>query len=299
MPAVSPIRLSFISRLHALWGRSGDGTECLRIGRHAVERWAASSRGQGWTLGAKVPLPEDALTRPAHLVAAITSLYPSPPAASISVVLESAWLPVVLAETGGTLVSDAQAQALVRHRLQRRYDTASDPVAAWDVRVDFLAGDAHALGYGLSPQVHQALTAAAEALGLTWRAITPAWVWGWAWAWQRFKPADLFPDQIGWWGWQEQDRMLLAQVSVHGSKAQLTSLHPGLAWSDDAQVLHRTVQAEAIRLGLPETPKAIRVAMWTPAPADAPALNLKWLSVGVEPTKSAALHRAVSVTPRL
>lgn len=271
---------------------------CLRIGRHAIERWAPSSDGHGWTLKASVPLPEDALSQPTCLVAAMAQLYPHPPAAGISLVLESAWLPVVLAETGGTLVSDAQARALVRHRLHRLYDTPSDPVAAWDVRANFLAGDAHALGYGLSPHVHQALTQAAETLGLTWRAITPAWVWGWERTWQRSKPADLFPDKTGWWGWQEQDRLLLAQVSVHGSKAQLTSLHPGLAWSNDAQAVHQAVQAEAIRLGLPGTPQAIRLAVWTPPPADAPALNLKWLSVGTEAPQGAAPLRMATAATR-
>jgi hypothetical protein len=176
------------------------------------------------------------------------------------VVLESTWLPVMLVQTGGVLVSEAQAVALLRHRLTQLYDSPSDPVALWDVRVSFNPGDALALGYGLSPQVSSALSQAATRLGFKFTRLTPAWAWGW----QRAQADGCFAADALWWGWQEQDRLLLGLVEGKGTSAELKSLHPGLVWNAEPQHLARTVQAEAHRLGLVHVPEDVSIGTWTP-----------------------------------
>lgn len=245
--------------------------EVLRVGRHTVQRWSVDDdqlRGRrditalSLTASADFPadtwspksLPTDALSE------ALNKLYPTPPQNDIEIVLESAWLPLMLVETAGVLVSDAQAIALLRHRFARLYDSPNDPVATWDVRVHFVAGGELALGYGLSPQVKGALTAAADALGLKVAAIASAWDWGW----QRAQLANMLPAQSGWWGWQEQNLWMLGRIDVENSAPQLKSLHPGLSWRDTPQAFAQTVLTEARRLGIDQVPEDIRIGGWAP-----------------------------------
>jgi hypothetical protein len=189
----------------------------------------------------------------------LAQIFARPPQGGIDVVLESTWLPVMLAPTGGLLVSEVQAVALTRHRLAQWYDSPSDSVALWDVRVSFNPGDALALGYGLSPQVSGALNQAASRLGFKIAALAPAWAWGW----QRAQAQGCFARPAVWWGWQEQDRLLLGLVEGRGSAAQLRSLHPGLAWRDEPQHLEQAVRSEALRLGLVDAPRDACVGSWT------------------------------------
>ena len=231
-------------------GASWHADEVLRVGRHSVQRWAvASTEGAKNTAGttmllqASADLPADAWGPSswpsAALSAALAQLYPSAPESGLEVVLESTWLPVMLAQTGGVLVSEAQAAALLRHRLAQWYDGPDDPVALWDMRVSFNPGDALALGFGLSPHVSNALNQAASQLGFRITAVTPAWAWGW----QRAQAVGALTNSVGkrvtnnvsngvasealWWGWQEEDRLLLGLVEGEGATAQLKSLHPG------------------------------------------------------------------------
>ena len=248
---------------------------------------------QGLQLQAEVPLQPGIAPEAGELVAAIAQLYPAPPNAGIEAVLESAWLPVMRVETGGTLVSDAQAIALVQHRLQRLYDTPRDPVAGWEVRVDFRAGDAYALGFGLSPRVHSALRQAADRAGFKWRAITPAWQWGWNRAWQRAsrQAAGLSENTAAWWGWLEQDRLMLAHVenADGGHVPLLASLHAGLAPNlMNPHDLRRQIDAAAISLGLPDTPRSVRMAAWTPTPSGMEDAHLQWLCVAGPQTAQSA-----------
>ncbi len=277
-----------IKRLLPRWRRP---IEYLRVGRHAVERWSAPHPAHGLQLQASAPLPRGPAPRAADLAGGLTNaiaqLYPKPLGTRVEAVLESAWLPVMRVETGGTLLSDTQAQALVRHRLQRLYDTARDPVAGWDVRVDFRAGDAQALGYGLSPQIHQALQQAASRAGFKWRAITPAWCWGWDRAWQRSTrhATGLSGKADGWWGWLEQDRLMLAHVAraEDSPVPRLASLHAGLAPDLNARDLRRQIDIAAIGLGLVDASGSICIAAWTPAPAGLEDAGLRWLCVDGRP----------------
>ena len=93
----------------------GPDNEVLRIGRIAAERWARSSAGL--TVTASAALPTGRSLKPSDLAPAIAELYRDKPSAGISLVLESAWLPIMLVDTGTSVLSTRQIQMLVRHRL--------------------------------------------------------------------------------------------------------------------------------------------------------------------------------------
>jgi hypothetical protein len=267
---VWPFIRSFNQLLASLSTRQRAG-EVLRIGRHTVQRWSVEndqrlgrSNITALSLTASTDFPADTWRSNSlptdALSVALAKLYPTPPKYGIEIVLESAWLPLMLVETGGVLVSEAQAIALLRHRFARLYDSPNDPVASWDVRAHFKAGDALALGYGLSPQVRGGLTTAANALSLKISAIASAWDWGW----QRAQLANMLPAQSGWWGWQEQNLWMLGRIDVENSTPQLKSLHPCLAWRDTPQALAQTVLTEARRLGIDQVPEDILIGGWAP-----------------------------------
>lgn len=257
--------------LFASLGTHQRAGEVLRIGRHTVQRWSVEndqllgrSNITALSLTASTDFPADTWSPNSlptdALSVALAKLYPTSPQNGIEIVLESAWLPLMLVETGGVLVSEVQAIALLRHRFARLYDSPNDPVASWDVRANFEAEGALALGYGLSPQVKGALKAAADALGLKILAIASAWDWGW----QRAHLANMLPARSGWWGWQEQNLWMLGRIDVDNSTPQLKSLHPCLAWQDTPQALAQTVLTEARRLGIDQVPEDIRIGGWAP-----------------------------------
>jgi len=251
-----------------VWPLSRPATgECLRIGRSAVQRWAG--QGAGLELVATLPLPANAVNEPECLGQALGELYADKPQGKVSLVLESAWLPLLLADTGGSLLSAAEAEALVRHRLSAYHAGPDDDLSAWDVRVDYRAGDRFALGYGLAPGVKQILLDAAERAGLQLNALTPAFVWGW----QRLRP----PVKTGWWVWPEQDRMLLGRVEA----GRLVALNPAAALADTSAAIGRFVHAEAARWGMPAASvEGICAASWQPpAQMPAPSQGVAWCSV--------------------
>lgn len=181
--------------------RRSSSREVLRLGRVAAERW--SDGPHGLLLVASQPLETSGAV--IQLPAAVEALLSGKGASSIVVVLESAWVPLLLANTGNSVWRPTELEALLRHRLALLYDDPVDPVSEWDVRVDHRAGEALALGYGFSPRLRAALSEAFHASGREWAALVPAWTW----AWQRFKPQRQWPRADGHWAWQEQDRTLL------------------------------------------------------------------------------------------
>ena len=245
---------------------SSSPSECLRIGRRAVERWSADRAGL--QLMATSLLPANAIQTPACLGHALTELCSDKPRGKINLVLESAWLPLLLADTGGALLGADEAEALMRHRLSGHHGGQGDDLSAWDIRVDHLAGDRFALGYGLSQQIKQTLLDAAERAGLRLEALTPAFVWGW----QRMRPAV----KAGWWLWPEQDRMLLARVEA----GRLVALNPAVPLAETGTAIERIVQIESARWGWPANNEGVTVGSWQ-QPVHLPARNerLVWRSV--------------------
>ena len=240
--------------------------ECLRIGRLAVERWTAE--GAHLKLRAAWPLPANAIETPACLGQALTGLCSDKPRAKVTLVLESAWLPLLLADAGGALLGTDEAEALLRHRLSAHHAGQGDDLSAWDIRVDHRAGDRFALGYGLSPQIKQALLDAAERAGLRLDALTPAFVWGW----QRMRPAV----KAGWWLWPEQDRMLLARAEA----GRLVALNPAVPLAETGSAIERIAQIESARWGWPTNNEGVTVGSWQqPAHLPTRSERLTWRSV--------------------
>lgn len=240
--------------------------ECLRIGRVAIERWSGPGTGLG--LRSALPMPADAMDRPGCLTALLHGLYADKPQGKVHVVLESAWLPLLLVDTGGELLSPGEVQALVRHRLNACHAGPGDDLAAWDVRVDYRAGDRFALGYGFAPQHKQAVLAAAAEAGLQLDALIPALLWGW----KQVRP----PVTAGWWVWPEQDRMLLARLEA----GRVVAFNPAAALAATGAAIEQLVQVESVRWGLAPSDHGVAVASWQP-PARLPASGprLAWHSL--------------------
>lgn len=230
--------------------------ECLRIGRHAVERW--KNVDGTLSLLSEHALPQGAALQPQHVTEAIRVLYSIVPTAPVTLVLESAWLPVMLVDTGPALLRAAQVDALVRHRFGQHYSDGPDPVAGWELRIEHRAGSRHALAYGMTPRLKQTLLDAARGAGLEWAAMTPALAWGM----QRLRPAKALPRSTGWFVWSEQDRTLVAQLASN----EIVGVNAGASRvADDASLL-RLIAAEGARLGVESTSEPIVAATWAPVP---------------------------------
>jgi hypothetical protein len=247
------------------------GSEVIRLGRLAIERWV--DRGNGLALVSTLPLPGDGSAHLDSLGQALSALYTDKPQGTVSVVLESAWAPLLLADTGGVLWGDGPVTALVRHRLDALYGSATDDVATWEVRVDHRAGDRFALGYGMSSRVKQALVSAAEQAGLKLDSLTPAFTWGW----QRLRSAQQWPGRGGWWAWPEQDRMLVARVEA----GRLVALNAAAPRGDSSQLIESVVDTEGVRWGLDAWQERVHAAAWlSPAQLPAPTERVAWHAVG-------------------
>jgi hypothetical protein len=237
-----------------VWRRDGGAShDVLRIGRMAVERWA--DRRGGLRRVAAVPLAVEPATKFAQLGEAIRSLLAGGAGPQVHAVLESAWVPVMLVETGTAVWRPADVEALLRHRMGLLYDEPADPVAAWDVRVDHRAGERHALGYGFSPRLREALAEAASAAGCEWSSLMPAWAWGW----RRVRPDRGWTKGQGHWAWHEQDRLLIGSFDA-GRPVALNAAAPACHRADD---LMQAVTAHRVRTGQSGTEAHVAATAWT------------------------------------
>lgn len=233
------------------------GHEYLRVGRHALERW--NDVGGVLTLGGSEALGPDAGEQAHALVPAARALYANAPGKKVTLLLESAWLPVMSVDTGAALLSPAQLDALVRHRFGLHHGDIRDPVSALELRIEHQAGRRHALAYGLSPRVKQALIEAGEAIGVKWAAMLPAFGWGRG----RLGPTTPRRSTAAWWVWQEQDRLLVARTA----RNELVGFNPGAARLNDEAGVVRLIESEEARLGVTTRTDSITVALWD-APTD-------------------------------
>ncbi len=253
-----------------MWPLEGrGGREWVRVGALSVERWVAA--GRGLTLAGRQAVPVEARDDPAGLLPLLAALYPVPPGAKVGLVLESAWLPLLLADTGGTLWSRAQVELLVRHRMEALYGDGPEGLAGWTWRVDHRIGARHALGYGLAPAVKQALVAAGEGVGINWHELVPAFAWGW----QRLREARRPSTEAAWWLWPEQDRSVLARLE----DGQVTGLNTAVEPCAEPAQVERAVGAEAVRQGGRDQDPVI-AASWLATPH--PVLSrqrLTWVSI--------------------
>ena len=266
------------------FGRAPD-TEVLRSGRIAAERWAKT--GTGLSLVASAALPTGRSLKPSDLALAIAELYRDKRSGGVGLVLESAWLPVILVDTGTSMLSMSKLQMLVRHRLGLLYGAIDDPVSGWDVRVEHRAGDRHAVAYGLSGRLKDALLATAQSVGIEWRAMTPAFDWGR----QQLRPDARLRQQPGWWVWTEQDRLLVARMA----SGRVVGLNPGASSADAEDAVLDHVRTEQVRLGHEPNTDPVLVGHWGPSRAPKRANDrVVWRGLGAS-TGSIA---RTSSTPR-
>jgi hypothetical protein len=241
--------------------------ECLRIGASAVERWHDSA--QGLVRIDNHALPGSALDQPECLADAIASLYPTPAKHRVSVVLESYWLPLMLADTGDALWPQEQVHHWLRHKFTLLYGQSEDTLQSWNIRADFLPGKRYAVGYGLPPHVQHHVLQGALKAGVVLRDLNPAWVWGW----QRFRSQISTRAQALWWLWPEQDRQLVARL-VAGRPVALNTAVP---LGQTPPEIDAIVATETVRWGVQAQPCPVHVAVWTDA-AQHPASTeqLRW-----------------------
>jgi hypothetical protein len=239
-----------------VWPRDrAAGAEWLRVGRRSVERW--KNFGGTCSLVAEHAMPHEAAPNAQHLNEAIALLYRDAPSAPVTLILESAWVPVMLVDTGRTLLRAAQVEALVRHRFGLYFVDGIDPVATWELRIEQRAGHPQALAYGMPPRLKRTLTDAGGVAGLRWAAMTPAFAWGC----ERL-PTKRFSRASRWFVWGEQDRTLLARMAQHG----VSSLNAGAERVASATEVLRLVDAERMRRGVEATTDRIAVSTWGAAP---------------------------------
>ena len=251
-----------------VWPLERRERETLRLGRTTVERWVG--RGANLFLLAQQAWASENVD---GLAPALRSLYSQAPARPIDVVIESALLPLLLADTGERVWSPAQAEALIRHRFGLLCDRGTEPVDQWDVRVDHRAGERHALGYGMPAALKRGLAEAAQQLGLRWSVWLPACLWGLQR--ERARP------KAGWWAWPEQDRLLLMRME----RGRVVALNPAVDLVETSDALAQRVRIENVRYGFNLSDLAVRAASWRPV-TDLPAgtSQVQWLSIVGSPS---------------
>lgn len=230
------------------------GEEFLRIGRSRVERWSAVDGRFAPIASQSLPdQPPDA----AALDEALRTLYASAkPASRTTVVLESAWLPMMLADTGATVWKPTQVEALLRHRFALVHADRST-ILNWAIRVDHRPGDRHAIGYGLDQGIAAVLTRLAGRHGVTWSAVVPAWAWGR----ERWLRSGHGEAPGGWWFWEEQDRLILAKLQAN----RVVALHTALPKTSSPDLLQRLLGVECVRWGLPPSTSMSGPISWDAA----------------------------------
>jgi hypothetical protein len=210
-------------------------------GRSCAELWSGGSAG--FRCAGVAPISFEGPRQLPSLASALQRMFESAQAESgrgaVHVVLESAWLPVIALDVGGTPWGERKLQALLAHRLGMLY--GAEPAARdWDLQVDHRAGDAVAMGFGLAREVKDAVLTAGKAVGIATASIQPAFAWGMGHCLPKAGHA-----QAGWWLWGEQDRTLVAQVQ----RGRVAALNPAAAPVCDAESCRALARREALRLG--------------------------------------------------
>lgn len=232
--------------------RSGSG-DVVRVGRLSVQHWAASAAGL--VLKGEQRLPQESPDA-AALSTALTTLMAGTSAKAATALVESAWMPVMLVDTGGALASRAEVQALARHRFDAAHGSAHGDNAARDLRVDHLAGDRFARVCGLASPVAQVLSEVALKSGSPWQRVVPACAWGW----RQTTNGQFARQKNAWWLWPEQDRTLVVRVAAQ----QWIGLNAGADVAADGAAVERAVATESARSGVVDPTRPIVAAAWLP-----------------------------------
>ena len=234
-----------------MWQLDGRSRDVLRLGSNSAELWRAE--GQSFDIvESQTHVRRCSLYDTQPLAATLAALATRSTSRRASVVIESAFLPLMLVDTGGALWSDKQLDALLRHRFGLAYGGPSVNVAAWTFRSDYRFGERFALAFGLPPTVEAVLNGALAA-GWKFDGWTPAFSWSWS-KWRRRSPAT----GSQWWLCPEQDRTLLA----HTTDGRATALHAALPRFSAEEQLIRRVESEQLRSGVGSAQDPIGAVRW-------------------------------------
>jgi hypothetical protein len=176
------------------------------------------------------------------------------PFGAITVIVESAWMPMILVDTSTALWSSAQVETLAQHKIGAIFENQSAPSVEFQIRLEYRVGDNVAVAYGFLSSIRAALLKAATGLSLKWDYVVPAFAWGV----QRFKPSRKWAKRTGWWAWPEQDRLLLARFSG----GRVDNLNAAAQMTVDPANMQRLIKVEAIRTGTPTNGQPIAMATW-------------------------------------
>ena len=228
--------------------------EVIRVGPLAIELWKGSTAGMG--LVDRVPLAQrGSMYDVQQVVEPLRSLYDQLTRPRVSLVMESAYAPTLLADTGGSLWNAKQVETLLRHRFGLTYGSPDINVATWKIRTVHRYGERYALGFAMAPAVEDALRESATLAKIEFADWSPAL----AWALDRFSPLRKWPRRTGWWVWAEQDRCLVINIS----RGRFESLNAAVALPKSNEVLEQMIGAEEGRQGIGSAQSPIGYAHWS------------------------------------
>lgn len=246
--------------------------QVLRVGRVALEHFVET--GGRLVLRGAVPWSGTGQPGAAELAAGLATLVAGGGLrGAVTVVLESAWAPVMLIEVGERLLGERAVEALAQHHLRVLFADGA-ATARWELRLEHRAGEPQALVFALPASAREQWQAMARQHGLKLAGLVPAWDWG------RQRLLRQVPRE-GWWAWVEQDRQLLAWMQA----GRVRGLHPALKVCETGAEVGRQVRCEAARLGQAGGVAEIAVGHWgerCEVETLAGGGNVRWCGMGAD-----------------
>lgn len=175
----------------------------------------------------------------------------------VTVVLDSAVAPMMLLDTGLSVLSEPIVRAHAQNRLHAVHGGLAAEPSSLELRVDWNAGERFGLEYGLSAHLLAQLRFAVAEQGAHLKSVVPGFAWGMA----RLRPWRRWPRGTGWWVWREQDRQLVARITA----GRVTALHPALPLAKDFEGVRTQIRVESLRWGTPSdsAPIAVGACAWS------------------------------------
>ncbi|MFG6489626.1 hypothetical protein ACG04R_23320 [Roseateles sp. BYS78W] len=229
--------------------------DVLRVGRVHAEYWSRAPDGlvlqARHSLGAQPGEPKTLEVGLRNWLLGLESA--SSRANPVDVVVESAWLPIMLIEVGRSKWRGDHMERLLRHRTTELHLQPGATTEDWSLQLDHRQGEPQALGYALAPETQRALVGAVLAAGRRPASLQPAL----AWARRRFERRERRL-RTCWWIWCEQDRAIVCRME----RGRVTAMNAGAAVPGDEAQHARLVAIEAARCGFTEVGEPVVLASW-------------------------------------
>ena len=222
----------------------------LKLCRDRVEWWAPGTTDlehRGTSLIAGEPGP-DLLPLEQAMRSLLEAHRTELEGCSLDVMVESAWLPVVAIDTRRQLLSPAELDALLTHRIEHIYRNRSESSQSWETRLSHQPGNDLAVGFAIDIRLKQLLLAQVASCQARVLSIQPAFTWGWDQSGhERRQACKASPAKSVWWFWEESDRTLAA-LADKGQVRALNAAAPRVDRQDAGTMARR----EALRHGIAE-----------------------------------------------